>query len=63
MALRDRYGRHPFGQGLLLTRRLVRGGTIHGASDDRAAHVRDDGVTPPDLHATVLHLLTSIAMR
>ena len=35
----------------------IRGGTVHGASDDRAAYVRDDGVTPPDLHATVLHLL------
>jgi uncharacterized protein (DUF1501 family) len=35
----------------------IRGGTIHGASDDRAAYVRDDGVTPPDLHATMLHLL------
>lgn len=35
----------------------IRGGTVHGSSDDRAAYVRDDGVTPPDLHATVLHLL------
>jgi hypothetical protein len=35
----------------------IRGGTIYGASDDRAAYVRADGVTPPDLHATVLHLL------
>jgi hypothetical protein len=35
----------------------IRGGTVHGASDERAAYVRDDGVTPPDLHATVLHLL------
>jgi Protein of unknown function (DUF1501) len=35
----------------------IRGGTIHGASDEHAAYVRDDRVTPPDLHATVLHLL------
>jgi uncharacterized protein (DUF1501 family) len=35
----------------------IRGGTVHGASDHHAAYVRDDGVTPPDLHATVLHLL------
>jgi Protein of unknown function (DUF1501) len=35
----------------------IRGGTIHGASDDRAAYVRDAGVSPPDLQATVLHLL------
>ena len=27
-ALRDRYGRHPFGQGLLLARRLVEAGTV-----------------------------------
>jgi uncharacterized protein DUF1501 len=35
----------------------IRGGTVHGASDERAAYVRDAGVSPPDLHATVLHLL------
>jgi len=35
----------------------VRGGTVHGASDERGAYVRDGGVAPPDLHATVLHLL------
>ncbi|MBI2807904.1 MAG: DUF1501 domain-containing protein [Planctomycetes bacterium] len=35
----------------------LRGGMVHGASDEHAAHVRADGVTPPDLHATVLHLL------
>jgi hypothetical protein len=35
----------------------VRGGRVHGASDNRAAYVRDDPVTPPDLQATVLHAL------
>jgi uncharacterized protein (DUF1501 family) len=35
----------------------VRGGTVFGASDNRAAHVVDGPVSPPDLHATVLHAL------
>src|SRR6185312_2049393 len=35
----------------------IRGGTIHGASDDRAAHVTDGPVSPPDLQATILHAL------
>ena len=33
------------------------GGRVYGASDDRAAYVTDDPVTPPDLQATVLHAL------
>jgi hypothetical protein len=33
------------------------GGTVYGASDNRAAFVKDDPVTPPDLQATVLHAL------
>ena len=32
----------------------VRGGQVHGASDDRAAYVSRDPVTPPDLVATIL---------
>ncbi len=35
----------------------VRGGTVFGASDDRAAFVTDRPVSPPDLQATVLHAL------
>ena len=35
----------------------VRGGTVYGASDNRAAYVTDHPVTPPDLQATVLHYL------
>jgi Protein of unknown function (DUF1501) len=35
----------------------VRGGYVHGATDDRAAHVVDGRVSPPDLHATILHAL------
>jgi hypothetical protein len=35
----------------------IRGGRVYGASDNRAAFVKDDPVTPPDLQATVLHAL------
>lgn len=35
----------------------VRGGQVHGASDELAAFVSSHGVTPPDLTATVLHCL------
>jgi hypothetical protein len=35
----------------------IRSGRVHGASDNRAAFVKDDPVTPPDLQATVLHAL------
>ncbi len=35
----------------------IRGGTVFGASDERAAYVKDAPVSPPDLQATVLHLL------
>ncbi len=35
----------------------VQNGMVYGASDERAAHVVDSPVSPPDLQATVLHLL------
>jgi hypothetical protein len=35
----------------------VRGGQVYGATDGRAAYVRDSPVSPPDLQATVLHTL------
>jgi uncharacterized protein (DUF1501 family) len=35
----------------------VAGGRVYGASDARAAYVSDAPVSPPDLHATVLHAL------
>lgn len=35
----------------------VEGGSVYGATDNRAAFVIDKPVSPPDLHATVLHLL------
>src|SRR5262249_51526774 len=35
----------------------VRGGMVHGKSDDYGAKVAEDGVHVHDLHATILHLL------
>src|SRR5262249_38744058 len=35
----------------------IRGGNVLGATDNRAAYVTDDPVSPPDLQATVLHAL------
>jgi hypothetical protein len=44
----------PHAYSILLAGGGVRGGHIHGASDDRAAYVTRDPVTPPDLVATIL---------
>ncbi len=35
----------------------VRGGSVYGATDGRAAEVVDRPVSPPDLQATVMHVL------
>lgn len=35
----------------------VRGGVVHGASDQHGGHPKDGPVTPPDLYATLYHLL------
>ncbi len=35
----------------------IRSGTVYGTTDDKAAYVKDQPVSPPDLLATVLHLL------
>jgi hypothetical protein len=55
----DRNGRDhwPFAYSVLVAGGGVRGGQVYGATDSRAAHVTDQWVTPPDLHATVLHAL------
>ncbi len=44
----------PHAYSVLIAGGGVRGGQVHGASDDRAAYVARDPVTPPDLVATVL---------
>ncbi len=58
-AATDRAGRDhwPHAYTVLAAGGGVRGGRVHGASDDRAAYVVDRPVTPPDLQATVLHAL------
>ena len=35
----------------------IKGGTIHGATDDYGYHAVEDKVEIHDLHATMLHLL------
>jgi uncharacterized protein (DUF1501 family) len=44
----------PHAYSVLIAGGGVRGGRVHGASDERAAHVISDPVTPPDLVATIL---------
>ncbi len=47
----------PHAYSVLLAGGGVQGGQVLGASDDRAAHVVDLPVGPPDLVATILHAL------
>jgi hypothetical protein len=47
----------PHAYSVLVAGAGIRGGAIYGASDNRAAFVADRPVSPPDLQATVLHLL------
>jgi hypothetical protein len=48
---------NPFGFSIWLAGGGVRGGTIHGATDEYGYKVVEGKVTMHDLHATVLHLL------
>jgi uncharacterized protein (DUF1501 family) len=58
-AATDRAGRDhwPHAYTVLAAGGGIRGGRVHGTTDDRAAYVVDRAVTPPDLQATVLHAL------
>lgn len=47
----------PHAYTVLLAGGGVRGGSVYGATDGRAAYVTDRPVSPPDLQATVLHHL------
>jgi hypothetical protein len=51
---RDHWG-HVFS--VMLAGAGVRGGVVHGASDNLGAYPESDRVEPPDLHATLFHLL------
>jgi hypothetical protein len=48
---------HPFGFTMFLAGGGVRGGLVHGATDDFGWHAQRDKVHVHDLHATILHLL------
>lgn len=48
---------HPFGFTMFLAGGGVRGGLVHGATDDFGWHALRDKVHVHDLHATILHLL------
>ncbi len=48
---------NPFGFTMWLAGGGVKGGTIHGATDDYGYHAVQDKVEVHDLHATMLHLL------
>jgi hypothetical protein len=53
------YGRdhHPRCFSMWLAGGGVRGGMVHGATDDFSYNIVQDGVHVHDLHATLLHLL------
>jgi uncharacterized protein (DUF1501 family) len=48
---------NPFGFTVWLAGGGIKGGTIHGATDDYGYHAVEHPVTMHDLHATMLHLL------
>ncbi len=48
---------NPFGFTMWLAGGGIKGGTIHGATDDYGYHAVEDKVHVHDLHATMLHLL------
>jgi hypothetical protein len=48
---------HPYGFSVWLAGGGVRGGTVHGATDELGFHATDDRHYVTDLHATVLHQL------
>ncbi len=48
---------NPFGYSMWLAGGGIKGGTIHGATDDYGYYAVENKVTVHDLHATMLHLL------
>jgi hypothetical protein len=54
---RDGRDHHPEGFTVWLAGGGVKGGTVHGATDEFGVHAVEDVCTIHDLHATVLHLL------
>ncbi len=54
---RDGRDHHPEGFSIWLAGGGVRGGTVHGATDELGMHAVGNVCTMHDLHATILHLL------
>jgi hypothetical protein len=54
---RDGRDHHPEGFSIWLAGGGVKGGFVHGATDDMGMHAVDGIVTMHDFHATILHLL------
>ena len=48
---------HPFGFTMWLAGGGIRGGMVHGATDEFGWHAREDIVHVHDLHATILYLM------
>jgi hypothetical protein len=48
---------HPFGFTMWMAGGGIRGGMVHGATDEYGWHARDNIVHVHDLHATILHLM------
>jgi uncharacterized protein (DUF1501 family) len=48
---------HPFGFTMWMAGGGVKGGIVHGATDDFGWHAVQDKVHIHDLHATILHLM------
>jgi uncharacterized protein (DUF1501 family) len=47
----------PNAYSVLLAGAGIKGGHVYGSTDNRAAYVTDQPVSPPDLHSTILALL------
>jgi hypothetical protein len=57
MAQGDGRDHNPFGFTMWMCGGGIKGGTIHGATDDYGYHVVENKVEVHDLHATMMHLL------
>ena len=54
---RDGRDHHPEGFSVWLAGGGIKGGTVHGATDELGMHAVENVCTIHDLHATILHLL------
>ena len=54
---KDGRDHHPHGFAIWFAGAGIKGGTIHGATDELGYHALGEGHYVTDIHATVLHLL------